>query len=72
MKRKYHDYLFLLAIVIISLVGGYLINSHRDGFIGDMKEAYHSYHRKVRKHVDVIKEGMYRYNPFHKFMHRHF
>jgi hypothetical protein len=68
MKGKYNDYLFLLAILIIALLGGFLIQSQKEAF--SVKEMYNSTSRTMRQSLEPFKEGMFKYNPFHNFIHR--
>jgi hypothetical protein len=68
MKGKYNDYLFLLTILIIALLGGFLMQSYKEAF--SVKEMYNSTSRNMRQRLEPFKESMFKYNPFHNFIHR--
>jgi len=57
MKGKQYDYIFLLVILIIGLLGGFLMQSYKEAF--SVKETYNSTKRKMRKHFEPFKEGMF-------------
>lgn len=71
MKKKHYEYVFLLSIIIISLVTGYFVNSHprKEAFQNPLNTLLNSTKRQIRTNLDSVKEGMHRYNPFHKYFH---
>jgi hypothetical protein len=68
MKGKHYDYIFLLVIIIIGLLGGFLMQSYKEAF--SVKETYNSTKRKMRKHWEPFKEGMFAHYHYHNLFGR--
>jgi hypothetical protein len=58
MKGKYSNYLFLLAVIIIALLGGFLLKPERESFL-NLKQNYNSCRRSAEKSVESFREGMF-------------
>jgi hypothetical protein len=57
MKGKHYDYIFLLVIIIVGLLGGFMMQSYKEAF--SVKEIYRSSNRTMRQHLEPFKEGMF-------------
>jgi hypothetical protein len=59
MKGKYSNYLFLLLVIIIALLGGFLLKPERESFL-NLKQNYNSCRRSAEKSFESFREGMFR------------
>lgn len=58
MKGKYSNYLFLLLVIIIVLLGGFVLKPERESFL-NLKQNYNSCRRSAEKSVESFREGMF-------------
>jgi len=67
MKGKHYDYIFLLVIVVIGLLGGLLMQPQRESFL-NLKQNYNSCRRHAEKSVESFRESMFGY--YRSFLRR--
>lgn len=60
MKGKHYEYIFLLAILIIGLLAGFLMQPQRETFL-NLKQNYNSCRRHAEKSIESFREGMFGY-----------